>query len=707
MTTAVKSGLIALIVAGTLLSPTDLSSCGPFFRTAVFSLTSQPEVPLTSQVGILRPSFPRLYLYQAYRQLTTPLTPEETRALSSPIRESVDSTEEWLKARGKIPGVTAAPTIDVTVTHSTSTDYFQYTNCLDDAFHSAVVTLNVRLAKWNIAQVKDWVSAQDLVFANCNGGDPPGIPPPATDPPLQPDRAYQIAAAYFYGGKLDEAETRFRQIAADSASPWSDLSAYLIARVQIRRSTLQKDAGAMVKAQAQLQGVLGDAKRKAVQAQARTLLEFVRSRLDPPGRLAELGQVLIKPDTTLTRDLTDYRFLFDKLESGTAPPAKDELTDWLQTFHNKNSDHALAVWRAKHALPWLLASVVSIQPGDAQAADAVKAAEEVHSDSPAYLTAAFHSIRLRIDSNPQQARARLDELLKDAKLSLSDKNLFLAERMKAAANGAEFLKYAQRVPVDELSEADIASFKKGRTTLDADGAYVLNQRSPLKFMASAATDNTVSPALRTNLAMAAWARAILLGDEAIAEQMTPLLPMLSGYAAEKDKNGRMFAAALLMLKNPGLHPYADTGFGRETELNKIDEYRDNWWCATGPKNETGLYADFYKNRADLGQLKLLYPNSAPQAAFLSAADRSIGDAEWQKLGVLPAAPTYLSAAVVFYAQLHLDDPRVPEALALAVRSTRYGCTDAGTGKVSRQAYDLLHAKFPKSDAAARTRFWYK
>src|SRR5271155_4798063 len=138
MTTAVKSGLIALIVAGTLLSPTDLSSCGPFFRTAVFSLTSQPEVPLTRQVGILRPSFPRLYLYQAYRQLTTPLTPEETRALSSPIRESVDSTEEWLKARGKIPGVTAAPTIDVTVTHSTSTDYFQYTNCLDDAFHSAV-----------------------------------------------------------------------------------------------------------------------------------------------------------------------------------------------------------------------------------------------------------------------------------------------------------------------------------------------------------------------------------------------------------------------------------------------------------------------------------------------------------------------------------------------------------------------------------------
>ena len=63
--------------------------------------------------------------------------------------------------------------------------------------------------------------------------------------------------------------------------------------------------------------------------------------------------------------------------------------------------------------------------------------------------------------------------------------------------------------------------------------------------------------------------------------------------------------------------------------------------------------------------------------------------------------------MVSYAQSHLDDPRVPEALALAVRSSRWGCTDGDTGKFSKQAFDFLHSKFPRSDAAARTQYWYK
>jgi len=709
MTTIVKSAAIALMVAGALLCPTDLSSCGPFFRQAVFSFAHQPGQPLTDQIGILKPSYPRLYLYQAYRQLTSPLTPDEKRALLlSPASEAnTTSTDEWLKARGKVPGLPKAPNIDVTVTKSTPTDYVQYTNCLDDALHSAAATLTTRLAKWNSAQVKDWIGAQDLVFANCNGGNPLQIPPAATDPQLKTDRAYQIAAAYFYANQLDEAERRFRLIAADKTSSWSDLSCYLLARVQIRQGTLQNDPSAMAKAQAQLQAILADPSRKAVHAPSRDLLQFVRARLDPPGRLAELGQVLVKPDSTLSRDLTDYRFLFDKLESAALPTARDELTDWLYTFHNQNTDHALAVWRSQHTLPWLLASIVSLNPGNTKATDLIQAADELRPDSPAFLTAAFHSIRLLLDSNPQQARARLDGILKDAKLNLSDKNLFYAERMKVAASWPEFLKYAQRVPVGESSDT-FEEVKAGSATLDADSALVLNEHTPLKLIASAANDATVSLPLRANIAMAAWTRAVLSDDEAVAAQMTPLVPFLSGYAAETEKNRRQFAAVLLILKNPGLHPYADTGLGRVTEVNKIDDYRDNWWCSfSSAQREEQFFANFYQNRAELGQLKLLYPNSTPKAAFLSAADQAAGDADWKKLAALPAAPTYLSAAVVTYAQAHLDDPRVPEALALAVRSTRYGCTDSGTGKVSKQAYDLLHAQFPRSAAAARTKYWYK
>jgi hypothetical protein len=50
---------------------------------------------------------------------------------------------------------------------------------------------------------------------------------------------------------------------------------------------------------------------------------------------------------------------------------------------------------------------------------------------------------------------------------------------------------------------------------------------------------------------------------------------------------------------------------------------------------------------------------------------------------------------------------VPEALHLAVKSTRFGCTGADTGKFSKVAFDLLHNRYPKSPWAQKTKYWYK
>ena len=48
-----------------------------------------------------------------------------------------------------------------------------------------------------------------------------------------------------------------------------------------------------------------------------------------------------------------------------------------------------------------------------------------------------------------------------------------------------------------------------------------------------------------------------------------------------------------------------------------------------------------------------------------------------------------------------------DALALAVRTTRYGCQFNGShGTYSKAAWDLLHQKFQASDAAKRTRWWF-
>ena len=50
---------------------------------------------------------------------------------------------------------------------------------------------------------------------------------------------------------------------------------------------------------------------------------------------------------------------------------------------------------------------------------------------------------------------------------------------------------------------------------------------------------------------------------------------------------------------------------------------------------------------------------------------------------------------------------MPESLHLAVRATRYGCSDAETGKFSKQAFDLLHQRYAKTPWAQETPYWYR
>jgi hypothetical protein len=59
-----------------------------------------------------------------------------------------------------------------------------------------------------------------------------------------------------------------------------------------------------------------------------------------------------------------------------------------------------------------------------------------------------------------------------------------------------------------------------------------------------------------------------------------------------------------------------------------------------------------------------------------------------------------------WATANPNDPRSPEALHLAVRSTRYGCTDKETGKWSKAAFDLLHKRYPNTKWANATKYWF-
>ncbi len=80
--------------------------------------------------------------------------------------------------------------------------------------------------------------------------------------------------------------------------------------------------------------------------------------------------------------------------------------------------------------------------------------------------------------------------------------------------------------------------------------------------------------------------------------------------------------------------------------------------------------------------------------------------EVAKLAKVPVAPDYIAAQTIAWVESHPDDPRAAEALHLTVHATRYGCADAETGRYSKQAFQLLHRRYPNSEWARKTKYWY-
>jgi hypothetical protein len=266
----------------------------------------------------------------------------------------------------------------------------------------------------------------------------------------------------------------------------------------------------------------------------------------------------------------------------------------------------------------------------------------------------------------------------------------------------EFLKYAQRQPIGisfdtdgrELPDDESSNKPEAkRVRFDNDAAAVLNYSLPLAALKKAAASPTLASHLRRDVALAAWVRAVLLEDEASALALAPALeslvpelkPYLRSYLTAQGRDAKRFAAVYIILKMAGTRPVVDAGLGRVTEIGKIDDYRDNWWCPPAERDR---------------QLA-----SAP--AFISAADRAKAAEEVKQISALGPAPNYLAAQAVKWANTNSNDPRAPEALHLAVRATRYGCRDGQTGTFSKQAFDSLRRKYPRSEWTKKTPYWFK
>ena len=91
---------------------------------------------------------------------------------------------------------------------------------------------------------------------------------------------------------------------------------------------------------------------------------------------------------------------------------------------------------------------------------------------------------------------------------------------------------------------------------------------------------------------------------------------------------------------------------------------------------------------------------------MTDTQKSTAQKESSELMKLETAPNYLGKKVINWAKQSPADPRVTEALHLVVRSTRYGCGNDEPSAVSKEAFQLLHKNYPKSEWTKKTPYWF-
>ncbi len=746
------------LLALCLSTSSALASGGDEFFESVFA----PEFHVANQeikqyaagnLGIVSGSYWRIFHLLAYRAAsgqTLSLDEQNLFALArwnvvpgklgvevapnktAPDNVELDALQKWLLARKTADGKGEIKLDAMAET----TEYDYYLNCHDDAFTRATQTLQERLKTGGKQWASVWRANQDAVFANCNAtfdkikNKRPFYPLPAlpANVPawLKHDYDYQSASALFYAGQFEAARAKFQQIAKASDSPWQSLGNYLATRCLIRQATLilqpPKREAMLETARAELV-----AQGKSY-APAQQLLGWVDARLRPQLRLQEVGQQLAsgKLKESSVQLLIDYLALMDKVPNLDQMASNEAMTAWIGAMQGNaaltwydssdktpNRKQAMQVarkfWAKKREPHWLMPLLSNAKVGELTP-DEIKAASSVPNSSPAYQTLQFHLTRLLIVENKlDQADAQVNLALASTNLLASTRNRWLRMKLATAKTQEEFLQAGKRQAVEkEISfDEDTRQPKDKQPNSENDFIRHLLQHFPIAQLKQAlpATKEINFPLWYTwrdsttpELAVAIWTRAVLLGDYATADEVTD--QVLAGrekgaattkhlyqrFKDAKDAKGKRDAALLIFINAPELQPYTILPDGKGLY----------WGCAAN-------WTTDFMQEADLA-----VPN------FMSKEARATMQKEQKKLLALPIRSEYLAPQLFEYAKSNPEDPEVPKALHFLVASTRLECPSGPfiqrdeklKPPYSKQAFQLLHKKYPKSEWAQKTKYFF-
>jgi hypothetical protein len=762
-------------------------TCGPDWPEAVFVKTSGPDAPydafVRGRLGVPQTGYRVRHLVVLYRSLSgLPLSSQEQSAAMKANSHfdsnwNTDQQQDpsvqhggflaWVEARKSFGPVDGFVPQNPFGTQDAWQFDSNFENCLDDAFSNAARTLRDRVLAYgkSSSDVVEWVRSQDAVFHNCGEKKVNLAALPASMPQwLQYDHAYQQAAALLYQEKYEDALNAFSAIAADSHSPWSVLSRYLVGRIMVKRAValeaysppygadqskdpsseqrLNTYLGQLRAARTELLAMRSEPRMRPFAHAIDAMLDRVSARLEPQLQARTLASRLAAstPDTNFYQDVLDLSYLLndnlavndDALShrpAAVVPPPKNDserkgadLLAWVKAFHAGDKAASLQQWRSAHTHPWLVAALTDAEPGDATVSELLQAAEAVRPNETGYAAVTYHRLRLL----PAGASAR-EELLAVlpgmlAKESISTHNLFSGLNARSAPDLKTWLEQAARKPAaEEMMDGEYEPDKELKpqpcgpalqvmdTPLFApDVATVLNTRLPLRLLAQAAESTTLPPNLRFQVAQAVWTRAVLLDRRETAARLSPILigcnanwqPVLSAYDRATSAKDRKAAALFALMRFASTEPNVREGNYREDGFATYSQFRDNWWCFTVPLAKRIEEGE----DAVWGFTSLAHPN-VPDPVFLTAEDRAEAAKEIAALRSIPRASDYLPAEALAWQRAYPKDPRAPELVGQAFRVVRNACRDKTSTEVEHQLFVTLHREYPKNQWTLQYKSW--
>lgn len=563
---------------------------------------------------------------------------------------------------------------------------------------------------------------------------------------------YQLASAAFYAEDYAASGKLFTRIGATDQHPLRHWGAYLSLRAQARAATYvppsvsQEERWKQQRAIAQegpeaaaaraasqqrkvdaiqeaIDRILADASLKDLHEDARAIGRSMRSQLTPKTRFAELSKVLDDPraDPYADDHLGDWRLLANQLLPLSPLRKSAGFIDWIQTIQQcygykpeytcaQEHEHALEQWRRyardgnkPQARVWLMAAALS---GDAMPADLEQASLQVAADAPEYLTVRYALARhYRTGKQADKARALEDAVLASPQLaaaaSPSARNLFRQERLAIAATPAEAVPYLLRTPTEsrDADSGEKASAKPTGEELASDGQRWLNSGLATADLYALSADKRLPAALRARIAIAAWIRFDLLGQEpqaiAAAQRIEQSVPALAAdmhkYQASNTQERRhlMLISAMKWQLTPTLTWYNATR--DEFAQANPDDVTASMWCKLPARPGVTVEEDT--------AIEVAPP--APETG-----NGAVRDKELAQLGALKTATGFVGDHVLRRVTAVPKDPDLPWLLYVVVQSTRGGCLDADAKTLSKNAFTVLGKRYGNTEWSRKTPYYY-